>query len=263
MRSNRSLGLLAAVLMVLALWNLWNSISAWNAPTGRIDAAVKHEVQAAVKHQVQDDRAKAAETVYGNSPERTKVLGLIRKIRAESDMLQADYEAFQIYMAVKRTRKVPGDVAEVGVYRGGTAKLICEVRGDVSLHLFDTFEGIPEVGKLDSTVKKGQYAAGLEGVKQYLKDCPNTYFYQGWFPATAGPVKNKKFSFVHLDVDTYKSTLDSLKFFYPRMSKGGVIISHDYVWFEGVRKAVDEFFADKPDPVFELAGSQCFIVRLR
>lgn len=204
-----------------------------------------------------------ADTVYAGSAERGRALIRIRQIKAESGMLLADYEAYQIYMAVRRTRKVPGDLAEVGVYRGGSARLICEVKGDTPLHLFDTFEGIPEVGKLDVDVTRGQFKADFEAVKNYLKDCPNTYFYKGWFPQTAGPIENRKFSFVHLDVDTYQSTLDSLKFFYPRMNPGGVIMSHDYVTFAGVRTAVDQFFADKPEPVFEMPGSQCLIIRLR
>ena len=42
-------------------------------------------------------------------------------------------------MAVKATRKLSGDIAEVGVYRGGSAMIICEAKGNKKLHLFDTF----------------------------------------------------------------------------------------------------------------------------
>ena len=74
---------------------------------------------------------------------------------------------------------------------------------------------------------------------------------------------NKKFSFVHLDVDLYKSTLDCLKYFYPRVSRGGVIISHDYPNSDGVNKAFDEFFQDKPEIIIEpFATGQCLIVKV-
>ncbi len=166
-------------------------------------------------------------------------------------------------MAVKRTEKVKGDIAEVGVYKGGSAKLICEAKGNKTLHLFDTFEGTPKVDEIDTPqFYKGQYAALLEDVKNYLKKYKNVYFYKGLFPATAEPVKDKKFSFVNLDVDTYRSTLDCLKFFYSRMNKGGIIISHDYISAPGVRKAFDEFFKDKPEPIIEMSGSQCLIVKV-
>jgi hypothetical protein len=49
------------------------------------------------------------------------------------------------------------------------------------------------------------------------------------------------------------------------MSTGGIIIAHDYghLISAGVRKAIDEFFADKPEPVIELCGSQCLVVKVQ
>jgi hypothetical protein len=68
---------------------------------------------------------------------------LIMEIKTETEMLLSDWEAFQIFRAVKQTSKINGDIAEVGVYRGGSSKLICEAKGNKRLHLFDTFEGLP------------------------------------------------------------------------------------------------------------------------
>jgi hypothetical protein len=75
-------------------------------------------------------------------------------------------------------------------------------------------------------------------------------------------VKSSRFSFVHLDVDLYESTKGALEFFYPRMPAGAVLISHDYVEFPGVRSAFDDFFGDKPEPVVEMSGNQCMVVKL-
>lgn len=201
--------------------------------------------------------------IYYDDPERSKFLRLIKNARKEGEMIALlDNEAYQIIMVVKRTEKIEGDIAEVGVYKGGSARLICEVKGDRSLHLFDTFEGLPDVGDIDVLFHKGQFEASLEDIKNHLKKYSNVHFYKGFFPATADPVKNKKFSFVHFDVDIYSSTFDCLNFFYPRMSKGGVIVSHDYIYAAGVRKAFDEFFKDKPEPIIELSGSQCLIVKV-
>ncbi len=173
-------------------------------------------------------------------------------------------EAYQVYMAVKRTGKIKGDIAEVGVYRGGSAKIISEAKGSKALHLFDTFEGLPELSKMDEQdyFHKGEFYASIDEVKDYLKKYRKVNFYKGYFPTTAKPVKNKKFSFVNLDVDIYESTLSSLKFFYPRMNKGGIIITHDYINAIGVRKAFDDFFKDKVEPIIELSGSQCLIVKI-
>jgi len=206
---------------------------------------------------------KNEEIIYYNDPERLKVISLSKKIRNERESLLSYIEAYNICMAVKRTLKVDGDIAEVGVYKGGSAKLICENKENKLLHLFDTFEGLPDLCEIDDPKQfhKGQFLCSFENVKDYLREYQNVRFYKGLFPLTAEPLKNKKFSFVNLDVDLYKSTLSCLEFFYPKMNRGGIIISHDYSGASGVRKAFDEFFEDKQEPIIELSGSQCLIVR--
>jgi len=200
--------------------------------------------------------------IHYNDQYRRKIIDLINGIKMKTEMVLGINEAYSIYMAVEKTKKILGEIAEVGVYKGGSAKLICEAKGEKPLHLFDTFEGIPKIGSIDSSsFYTGQYASSLEDVKDFLKNYDKVYFYKGMFPATSDPIKNKDFSFVHLDVDTYESTLNCLKFFYPRMMKGGIIISHDYINSDGVRKAFDEFFEDKIEPVIELSGSQCLIAK--
>jgi len=197
--------------------------------------------------------------------DRKQFASALRKIRSDTELLLEDIEAYHIYMAVKRTQKVPGDIAEVGVYKGGSAKIICSAKGDKNLHLFDTFSGLPKVDEADMIWQfyEGKFAASLESVQAYLAVEKNVFLYKGIFPATSGPVKDRHFSLVNFDVDTYDSTKKCLEFFYPRMNPGGIIISHDYITVPGVRRAVDEFFADKPEPVVETAGSQCIVVKCR
>lgn len=199
-----------------------------------------------------------------SSEERAHVLQLVKQIRSEVDFqINSDSEACQIFNAVRQTAKVEGDLAEVGVYRGGSAKLICEAKGDRPVHLFDTFEGLPAPDVKDARrFHAGQYVGVFVDVQRYLKPYPNVWLYKGYFPDTAGPIAAQEFSFVHLDVDLYNSTLSCLEFFYPRMSRGGVLISHDYNNAEGVRRAFDEFFSDKPEPVLEVALSQALIVKV-
>jgi hypothetical protein len=179
-----------------------------------------------------------------------------------------DQEAYAIYMAVQNSLKIKGDLAEVGVYRGGSAKIICEAKGRRRLHLFDTFEGQPELSKIDYSSQrpynlyKGQFKSSYKEVKKYLSKCPNVYLYKGLFPDSARAIKKRRFSFIHLDVDIYESTLNCLKFFYPRMNKGAVLISHDYSNIPGVKKAFDEFFKGKKEVVLECGSSQCMMVKL-
>lgn len=189
-------------------------------------------------------------------------------LRKSNDMKLLVNEAYQIYMATKATEKIEGDIAEVGVYMGGSAKMICRAKGNKTLHLFDTFEGLPEVTEVDrkENYHKGQYFAPHEFVKESFKNEKNVKIYKGLFPDTAEPIKDKKFSYVNLDVDIYESTLNCLKYFYGRMSKGGIITSHDYITDGeedgGVKKAFDEFFKDKPEPIILMSGSQCLVVKV-
>jgi len=202
--------------------------------------------------------------LYYNDPDKTKILKLIKQIKNETEMLLSNNEAYQLFKAVKRTTKIKGDIAEVGVYKGGSAKIICEAKVNKTLHLFDTFKGLPNLSKVDDLEQfyKGEYATSFEDVKNYLVKYSKIKFYKGIFPFTTKSIKNKKFSFVNLDVDIYESTLNCLKFFYPKMNKGGIILSHDYINAPGVRKAFDEFFENRPELIIKLWGSQCMIIKI-
>jgi hypothetical protein len=199
-----------------------------------------------------------------DQPHRAEGVRLIRHIQAEREMILSLPEAYSIFAAVEQTAKVPGDIAEVGVYQGGSSKLICEAKGARHLHLFDTFAGLPLRQDVDSPAfTEGRFACSLDSVRQYLGPYSGVTFHEGRFPETAVPISNRhRFSFVHLDVDLYDSTRSCLEFFYPRMSPGGVVISHDYHLAGGVKAAFDEFFTDRPEPVMELAGDQCMVTKI-
>ena len=191
------------------------------------------------------------------------VYGELERILDERGSGIQPHEALQLYLAVRASGKVEGDLAEVGVFRGGSARIICAAKGARPLHLFDTFTGLPRVGEVDRPFfHEGQYAAPLQEVERYLAEFPAVFYHEGVFPEAAGPVAGKKFAFVHLDVDTYESTLACLKFFFPRMHPGGILISHDYSQVPGVQRAFKDFLAAKSEPLIELLGSQCLLVKL-
>lgn len=200
--------------------------------------------------------------LFKHNPDRSETLRLIAKVRKQRTILLHVDEAYQVISLARQSAKVPGVIAEVGVFQGASAKLICEVKGDRDLYLFDTFAGLPETGKEDTEVFwKGRYAASLARVQEFLASYPKVQYFVGMFPASAAELGHLRFSFVHLDVDLYESTRQSLEFLYPRLSPGGVVLSHDYNSEPGVRRAFDEFFADKPEMVIELPTSQCMVVR--
>lgn len=172
-------------------------------------------------------------------------------------------ERYTIYSSIKSLSKLDGDIAEVGVYKGGSAKLICEIKENKKLYLFDTFEGLPDTSK-DDLVKKGWLSeTSLEKVRMYLGNYSDVVFFKGLFPQTAQSISDSKFSFVHLDTDTYQSTFDGLVFFWPRMISGGRIVSHDYNASDvmGVKKAFTEFFKDQQEKIIEIADTQVMVIK--
>lgn len=195
-----------------------------------------------------------------------KIIELIKSIKKEINFAFYPIEAYHIFSIAHSQSRIKGDMAEVGVYQGGSAKLICEAKTEHTLHLFDTFEGLPEVSNQDTHFgtkfwKTGEFDnTSLEEVRTYLSDYENIKFYKGIFPETTNPIKETQFSFVHLDVDLYQSTKDCLDFFFPKMVTGGVILTHDY-HTSGVKLAFEEFFQDKQIPWIELSGSQCLVIK--
>jgi hypothetical protein len=193
-------------------------------------------------------------------PSVVQILGCIQR---EGRSLLSAWEQYMVYSLARAQSRHDAAMAEVGVYRGASAKLISEVKGDRPLYLFDTFEGLPDSSAADGGVhRKHQYACSLPDVQKYLSGYSNLHFYQGIFPASAANVPEQKYSLAHFDVDLYEGTKGCLEYFYPRMIPGGIMISHDYGILAGVEQAFREFFADKPEQIIDLPSTQCMVVKL-
>jgi len=191
-----------------------------------------------------------------------------RLVRTISGHTLVDKErCFIIYQLIQQAASLQGAVAEVGVFKGGTARLLAEglKAQHKDLYLFDTFEGMPPTDPRWDTHQKGDFKdTSLEAVKSFLSGFNKVHFFKGIFPESAKPIEELKFSLVHIDVDIFSSVVDSCGFFYPRMEKGGMIIFDDYgrLSCPGVKVAVDEFFSGKPEKPCYLPTGQCLIFRL-
>ena len=149
-------------------------------------------------------------------------------------------------------RGVRGAVAEVGVYKGNSAKAMTLVAPGRDYYLLDTFGGFHEADTEDdpSGAAPGRYSQDLERVREFIGDAPNVHYCKGVFPETAIMIPDDaRFALVHIDCDLYKPTMAACAFFDDRLNYGGMLIVHDYfgdAW-PGVKQAVDEFLADKPE----------------
>lgn len=173
---------------------------------------------------------------------------------------------FMLWQFAKQAVVLGAATAQVGVFRGGSARLIAYAQQGVTnpFFLFDTFEGMPEVNKNIDFHKKGDFAnTSIEAVQNLFSDVKRAQFCKGFFPQTSAPANDQTFSFVYIDVDIYQSVLDSLNFFYPKMVPGGFMVFDDYMGKNtpGVKKALDEFLAGKKEmPILTTIG-QCVIVK--
>lgn len=172
-----------------------------------------------------------------------------------------------------------GEYAECGCWKGHSAYLICKTlaRDGYSkiFHIFDSFEGLSEKLPVDKNIlveqtpdeikaERLRYAATEERVRKTLSDFNFVKLYKGWIPERFDEVKDLSFAFVHLDVDLYQPVLDSLKFFFPRLLKGGVIVFDDYGYsdFPGFKKAIDEFLSYNDCELFyEVPIGGCFLIK--
>ena len=118
------------------------------------------------------------------------IVKLMRRVRRERRWLLTANEAFTVYSLARAQSKFDAHIAEVGAYQGGSAKMICEAKGERPFHVFDTFEGLPPSAAQDRNVhREHQYSCSLESVQKYLSDYPNVSFYKGRFPESSGPVE--------------------------------------------------------------------------
>jgi len=191
---------------------------------------------------------------------------LLALVRSHRVTTQSVREMYNIHRLVEFVSGIPGDLAEVGVYRGESACVICRAKGNRPLYLFDTFEGMPEVKHAVDLHRRGDFHdTTLQSVQTRLREFSGVRYCQGVFPESAAALSQEelRFAFVPLDVALYGSTLSALRYFYPLISPGGVILSHDYrsISCPGVKKAFDEFFRDKPERVIELWDTQCLVVK--
>jgi hypothetical protein len=164
---------------------------------------------------------------------------------------------------------VPGDTAECGVFEGAGSYLICRANA-ASLkfkrwhHIFDSFEGLSPPAAVDGTHwQQGDMTRSEEIVRLNLAEFSALQLYKGWIPKRFTEVADKRFAFVHIDVDLYQPTLDSLSFFYERMNPGGIILCDDYGFLTcpGANQAVSGYLSGKPEAMVALPDGGGFLIK--
>jgi O-methyltransferase len=174
---------------------------------------------------------------------------------------------FLLKELLRLTDQIQGDTAECGVFKGASSYFICKhIHGTSKKHhIFDSFEGLSSPCCSDGDYwQVGALACPESEVRANLAEFDNTIFHKGWIPSRFHEVADLPFSFVHIDVDLYEPTLDSIEFFYKHLSLGGILLCDDYGFktCPGAREAMDEYFKTKPEPIIQSPTGQAFIIKI-
>lgn len=178
---------------------------------------------------------------------------------------------YGLYKAVEYVvqHEIDGDIVECGTWKGGSmmlAALALQHFGytDKKLWLYDTFEGMSEPTSADfdyggrtalSSIQGQGLAsfsqmcfASLDEVKYNLQSTgypsEKIHFVKGKVEETIPENLPRKISILRLDTDWYESTYHELKYLFPILSTGGVLIIDDYGHWKGAKDATDSYFKE-------------------
>ncbi len=161
--------------------------------------------------------------------------------------------------------EVPGAIVECGVWRGGSMMAVARTlleQAETSrlLYLFDTFEGMVPPGPKDrfrdgalaseiferENKKSAWCYAPLDEVRSLLRSTgyedEKVHYIVGRVEDTLPYRAPQTISVLRLDTDWYESTRHELETLYPRLAPGGILLIDDYGYWQGARRAVDEYF---------------------
>jgi O-methyltransferase len=171
--------------------------------------------------------------------------------KIEGFTLVDEMRLYELWHLTAELATVPGDILEVGVWRGGSGCLMASQSArsgsDATVYLCDTFSGVVKAGDTDPIYEGGEHGDTSPALVRALAasmGLDNVEVLVGTFPDESGDaVEARRFKLVHLDVDVYEGTKDAATWVWPRLVEGGVIVVDDYGGdgMDGVRHAVDEF----------------------
>jgi O-methyltransferase len=166
----------------------------------------------------------------------------------------------------------PANFAEFGTYRAGCAELVLSTvrfSDEQRFFLFDTFEGIPQNGRLTAGERQSRFVnryrdTSVEYVERVLEPwreridiCAGDVF------DTLDDTETGPLAWVHLDLNASAPTVRALEYAHTRLVSGGLILFDDYgdQLFAEQRQAVDAFFAGTPEEAIALPTGQAIVIK--
>jgi len=157
--------------------------------------------------------------------------------------------------ALRAAMRVDGEVAEIGVWQGGSAwnmgKMMRLIGDERPLHLFDFFD--------DHTRTNAEAIMCLDEIRARFDFYPKADFYRGLADQHMGKLADRRFCFVHIDLGFIPEILE---FFWDRLESGGFMVLDNYGHVRSWPSEFDRFFTERGYRVIRMPFSyQAFIVK--
>jgi glycosyltransferase involved in cell wall biosynthesis/predicted O-methyltransferase YrrM len=192
--------------------------------------------------------------------------------------VQRQYFLHRAVQHVVKSR-IEGDIVECGVWRGGSMMLVALTLAalgerDRHLILFDTFCGMTAPGDKDIEVQTGRSAESVlalsprDEINNYWAIAPldvvkknmgGTEYLSDFIEYAVGDVcqtlpsrQMSPIALLRLDTDWYESTRCELECLFDRLQPGGILIVDDYGFWQGARRACDDFFASRTEKLYPI-----------
>ena len=182
------------------------------------------------------------------------------------------YRCFELWSLVAQALKHPGDILEVGVWRGGTGVLMAQQAQRIApltkVYLCDTFAGVVKAGEKDNGYKGGEHADTSVEIVQDLIDLAgvnNVEILTGIFPDDGGDkLQDRRFALCHIDVDVYDSAKAVFDWVWPKLNVGGMVVFDDYGFLmcHGVTQLANEVAVGEDRVFFHNLNGHAVIVKL-
>lgn len=227
------------------------SFTLWDAGDGSIPQVDDSSLKQRIKHLVRGNQAPSGDA------RKNRMDGRDWPMMAHTMIGWKRLNNLQYCVETAIRERVPGDVIETGVWRGGATILmraILKAYGEVdrTVWVADSFEGLPkpqedlypeDAGDIHHRFKA--LAVSIDQVKANFEAYglldDQVKFLKGWFRDTLPGAPIEKLAVARLDGDMYESTMDGLENLYPKLSQGGFLIVDDYGAVPACKKAVEDY----------------------
>jgi hypothetical protein len=181
--------------------------------------------------------------------------------------------------AARTALKTPGDFIEFGTNRGFLSSAIMHDLDwnstDRTFFLLDTFSGLDERfvsdaekvgGVLDRNqrdISRGFYTLEVDSVRRNFAEWKGAQIIEGPVPLTLERISGDRFAFVHIDMNCSPPEVAALRFVWPKLSPGALVVLDDYAYvgFESQKQGMDELSAELGFDVLSLPTGQGLIVK--